>query len=107
VKYLKKHTFTDGSKIELEAIIWNPSEDEKAYVVTDPYNYGTVNFGTDAGLDHFVKDIVPYWVWGSGEHDDGLENLPTRLFGWENAQILSDGFAAQQRNGQYYIGSAY
>ena len=37
------------------------------YIVTDPNNEGTYNYGK--GIIHFVMDIVPYWLWGNSLKD--------------------------------------
>jgi hypothetical protein len=87
VKYLKNYTLADGRKIQLEAIISSPPQ-AAPYIVTDPYNWGTVNFGTNP-VTHITKDVLPYWIWGSGEHDAGLKNLPLRIFGWETVNRIS------------------
>ena len=32
---------------------------------------------------HFSRDVVPYYLWGSGEHGSGWRNAPARIFGQE------------------------
>jgi hypothetical protein len=38
------------------------------YIVTDPINQGTYNYGTN-DLVHFCVDVLPYWIWGNSYLD--------------------------------------
>ncbi len=72
VKYMTK----DRKK---EAII-NFSDALEPQIVTDPFNLGTYNFGTDY-IEHFFWDVLPYWFWGNSEVDSGWEYTFIRIFG--------------------------
>ena len=40
---------------------------EDGELVTDQINGGTYNFASpDDWFDHFIKDVLPYWLWGNG-----------------------------------------
>ena len=71
-----KYMSSDG---HLEVIICNPGT-ENAYIVTDPYNYGTYNFGTN-DFCHFFKDVLPYWLWGNSPEDSGWGHAWDRIRG--------------------------
>lgn len=38
------------------------------YIVTDPVNIGTYNYGTNV-IDHAIEDVIPYYRWGNSEQD--------------------------------------
>jgi len=65
---------------QYEVIVNNPGS-ENAYIVDDPFNEGTYNFGTDQGLLHFVWDMLPYYRWGNSEADSGFDHLLNRIIG--------------------------
>lgn len=71
-----KYMSSDG---HLEVIICNPDKDN-AYIVTDPYNYGTYNFGTN-WFSHFFKDVLPYWFWGNSSEDSRVGHAWDRITG--------------------------
>ena len=56
VKYMTK----DRKK----EVIINFTDKSNPQIVTDPVNIGTYNFGTSL-LDHFILDVIPYWIWGN------------------------------------------
>lgn len=94
-KYNKYHKFTHGTQGEEavhnkkymtkdgkhEVIICVlPSNTGKApYIVTDPVNVGTHNYGTDRGINHLIQDVIPYYRWGNSADD--TTNWFERVFG--------------------------
>ena len=66
-KYNKKYMSPDG-KYEV-IICYDPDQVSSPYVVTDPNNMGTYNYGPGVGINHFLKDVLPYWIWGNSEDD--------------------------------------
>jgi hypothetical protein len=38
------------------------------YIVTDPKNLGTYNYGTNK-LSHILLDVLPYWFFGNSPLD--------------------------------------
>jgi hypothetical protein len=67
-------------------------------VVTDALNRGTYNFGTSR-LGHFVKDVVPYLLWGNAPDDpsraiDRSVIVPARTSWAEAERFISAAVAA-------------
>lgn len=52
-----------------EVIICIPNNGKSPYIVTDPNNEGTYNMGPGKGIPHFVKDVLPYWIYGNSPDD--------------------------------------
>lgn len=54
-------------------------------MVTDSINGGTYNFSDPEGakgmVNHFVKDMIPYYIWGNSEEDKNTTSFKNRLFG--------------------------
>ncbi len=74
--YNKKYM---DSNNEMEVIIcFSPKNGN--YIVTDPFNYGTYNYGTTP-IPHFFKDVVPYWLWGNSPEDSDIKYIFRRIFG--------------------------
>ena len=66
-QYNKKYQTLDGKN---EVIIcYNENYVPTTYIVTDPNNKGTFNYGPGMGINHFLKDIYPYWKWGNSPND--------------------------------------
>lgn len=55
----------------------------KLEMVTDPYNMGTYNFGTNI-IAHTVMDVIPYWLYGNSEEDSDIKYIWDRIFGAES-----------------------
>ena len=72
----KKYISKDGRK---EVIINFTSPDNPVFV-TDPYNIGTYNYGTTRPT-HFLRDMLPYYMWGNSETDAGLDFAFNRMIG--------------------------
>ena len=51
-----------------EVIICFP-ETGKAYIVTDPNNIGTYNYGDPDNISHNIKDVLPYIIFGNSPDD--------------------------------------
>ena len=76
-KYNKKYMSPDGTK---EVIIcYNEEYVTIPYVVYDPNNIGTYNYGPGKGFNHFIKDVFPYWIYKNSEDD--TTKLYQRIFG--------------------------
>ncbi len=66
-RYNKKYMTSDGRN---EVIIcYDPEYVKEPYIVTDPNNMGTRNNGPGTGINHFLKDVVPYWMWKNAPND--------------------------------------
>lgn len=66
-KYNKKYMTLDGKN---EVIICYDSEQGIGpYIVYDPNNMGTYNYGPGTGVNHFLKDVLPYWRYGNSPDD--------------------------------------
>jgi hypothetical protein len=61
-------------------VIINFSNPKNPVVVTDPYNMGTYNYGTNY-ITHFAKDMLPYYLWGNSEVDSDVSFLWNRIVG--------------------------
>ena len=82
-KYNRYHRFTNGTQGDEavfnkkfmtddgrnEVIICIPNNGKSPYIVTDPNNEGTYNMGPGKGIPHFVKDVLPYWIYGNSPDD--------------------------------------
>ena len=83
-KFNKYHRFTNGTQGEeaqynkkylskdgrYEVIIcYDPENVSDPYVVTDPNNIGTYNYGPGTGVNHFFKDVLPYYIWKNSVDD--------------------------------------
>ena len=74
--YNKKYMSADG---RYEVIIcYDPVNVPIPYIVTDPLNLGTYNYGTDA-MEHLFRDMIPYWRYGNSPED--TTTRPDRFFG--------------------------
>ena len=60
-------------------ICYAPDKGIGPYIVTDPNNEGTYNYGPGTGINHFLKDVLPYWLWKNSEED--TTNWHERMFG--------------------------
>ena len=58
-----KYISEDGSK----EVVYN----DKGEIVTDAVNLGTYNYANpeSAPVEHFLKDVVPYWILGNTPND--------------------------------------
>lgn len=72
VKYMTK----DKSK----EVIINFTDPKNPEIVTDPYNMGTYNFGTNV-ITHTFMDVIPYWLYGNSEEDSDMKYIWDRIFG--------------------------
>jgi len=72
-----KKYMTKDKKKEVIINFSNPLEPE---IVTDPFNMGTYNFGTNV-ITHAVRDVLPYWMWGNSPTDSGYVYLWDRIWG--------------------------
>ena len=72
----KKYMTTDKKK----EVIINFSDPLNPEIVTDPFNMGTYNFGTNV-ITHAIKDVLPYWFWGNSPEDSGYVYLWDRILG--------------------------
>lgn len=59
--YNVKYISPDGA---YEVIICEPP-DSAPYIVSNSVNRGTANYGTDAGIEHFTYDMLPYFAFGN------------------------------------------
>ena len=90
-KFLKDNP--DGSSSEV-IICVPPGKDSS--LVTDPFNAGTFNYGSPSSdnpmsyVEHFTKDMIPYWLWGNQEVDGGLENAFFRVTGHYASDLADD-----------------
>ena len=50
------------------------------YIVRDPNNVGTYNFGTNY-ISHFFYDMIPYWRYGNSPEDTAVRNH-SFIYGW-------------------------
>ncbi len=75
-KYNVKYLSNDHRK----EVIINFSNSNNPVVVTDPYNMGTYNYGTNY-VAHFTKDMLPYYLWGNSEVDSRVAFLWNRIVG--------------------------
>ena len=67
-QFNKKYMSLDN---KMEVII-NFVDKDNPYLVTDPFNVGTYNFGTSP-VTHVVKDVIPYYLWGNGKEDSDIK----------------------------------
>ena len=76
-KYNKKYQSPDG---QYEVIIcYDRDYVPVPYIVTDPVNMGTYNYGPGFGIEHLIKDVLPYWIWKNSPGD--TTNVWERVFG--------------------------
>ncbi|GAB4181414.1 MAG: hypothetical protein Tsb002_01420 [Wenzhouxiangellaceae bacterium] len=57
----RKFTHSDGREVIFDA------DGAGVYM---PQNRGTFNIGGATGFDHFILDVVPYYIFGTGQDDD-------------------------------------
>ena len=57
------------------------------YIVTDPLNMGTYNYGTN-GWSHFWEDVLPYWLWGNNPNDISSNRLFGNIGGWPSDLLV-------------------
>ncbi|MBO4309182.1 MAG: RHS repeat-associated core domain-containing protein [Clostridia bacterium] len=75
-RYNKKFMSPDK---RMEVVICFPPDGRSPYIVKDPYNEGTYNFGDDLG--HIINDVYPYYKWGNSTVDSGINHLFDRIIG--------------------------
>ena len=85
-EFAKKNVKYMSLDKKMEVVICDP-DSNNAYIVTDPFNRGTYNFGT-VWYEHFAKDMVPYFLWGNGIEDSANNYCVRRVFGARVAGFL-------------------
>ena len=68
------------AKDKKKEVIINFSNPDEPEIVTDPFNMGTYNFGTNV-ITHAVRDVLPYYLWGNSPTDSGYVYLWDRILG--------------------------
>ena len=65
--------------------------DRNGNLVTDSINGGTYNFSHPdsftARIDHFIKDMLPYYLWGNTELDAQTTTIVNRILGNYTGEI--------------------
>lgn len=83
-KYVKADPNNPGASFELVF-------DKNGDLVTDSINGGTYNFSDPKGvkgkINHFLKDMVPYYIWGNSETDAKTTSFFQRIFGNYKGEI--------------------
>lgn len=79
-KFVKKNE--DGTSSEVIICFYPEEMGRSPEIVTDPFNEGTYNFADPSDpIGHFVKDMIPYYLWGNQEIDGADEYMKYRIGG--------------------------
>jgi RHS repeat-associated protein len=88
-KYVKKDPNNPEASFELIF-------DSKGELVTDSKNAGTYNFSDPGGvkgkINHFIKDMLPYYIWGNNETDKKTTSIKNRILGDYKGPIPDPSF---------------